>query len=244
MSSSTSSSNIVSSIKPDTEAQQQAQKSMIEINDETYQSYIKEGFEENIPHSVEAPHTRLMKFIAEAEGRPILRTVTKIERVRNSTTGFKEHLVYWENLEGTTWAGDTVRYTDHVWGYHKKQVRGPRINEKKQVVEYIRTGEREVYTIPYTKEKVDELIENSDGSDRDSIKLFIKNPNGTQSADFHYQEFIMSWNDCINMLLQPGGPMAYHVNRIMETQGPGRFQKLTRQSNNNNSSSNNTSNAI
>lgn len=222
------SSNIVSSIKPEAQA---IEKSTIEVNDETYQSYIKEGFEENIPHSVEAPHTRLMKFIAEAEGRPVLRTVTKIERFKDARTGFKEMLVYWENLEGTTWAGETVRIADHVVGLHKKQIRGPRINEQKQVVEYIRTGEREVFTIPYTKEKLDEIIEHSDGSDRDSIKLFIKNPNGTQNSNFYYQEFVMSWNDCINMLLQPGGPMAYHVDHIQETQGPGRFQKMMKQSN-------------
>jgi hypothetical protein len=205
--------SVVSSIKPE---KAEDLKPQIDVNDETYESYIKEGFEENIPHSVQAPHDRLMKFLAQAGDRPIKRMITYIERLKPASMGYKEFLIYRETLIGTTWAGDECKYIDHLVGYHKKQIKSPKINEKKEVVEYVRSGQRDVYTIPYTKQKLDEIISKSDETGKDSITLYIRNPHGAQKASFYYEEFVLDWHECINILLLKGGPEAQHIEQIIK----------------------------
>jgi hypothetical protein len=56
----------------------------IEYNDRSYQSYIHNGFADNIPHSISAPRDRIQDFLLAVDTRqgPIERTVTTIVRLR------------------------------------------------------------------------------------------------------------------------------------------------------------------
>lgn len=200
--------SFVSSIKPETES---VKESTYDFNDRTWQSYIKEGFEENVPHSVQAPHERLIKFAAAAGDRPITRTVTRVYRMKPASNGYKECLVAYETLTGSTWAGDEVRLVDHCIGYHKQQLKRSVLNEKKEIVEYQRSGEKEIYNIEYSISNLNKILE---GQEKEAVKFIITNPNGPQSAEFMYDEFNLPWIDCIDLLLRAGGPMSYHVEKM------------------------------
>jgi hypothetical protein len=56
----------------------------IEYNDRSHQSYVTNGFADNIPHSISAPRDRIQDFLAAVDTRqgPIERTVTTIVRLR------------------------------------------------------------------------------------------------------------------------------------------------------------------
>ena len=209
--------SLVSSIKPGSESNADKIEPKFEYNDATYQSYIKEGFEEWIPHGVQAPHDRLQEFIAAVQDRPVRETVTYIERLRPAENGFKDVLIYRKDIEGNAWAGNRVNpVIGHLMGIHKRQTREPRINEKKEIIEYIKGNEVTEYTIPYTKEKLDEILAIGD-TNKDMVKFEIKNPRGAQKAYFSYEQFIKPWNECINMLLTPGGPEAVYIQDLVSS---------------------------
>jgi hypothetical protein len=206
--------SFVSSIKPENEIVEQS--STYDFNDKTWESWVKEGFENKIPHDVQRYHDELMKFKAKAGDRPITRTVWRVFRDKPASNGYKECLVIWEILKGTTWANDECELAAyHIVGYHKEQIKRPVINEQRQIVQYERAGERVIHSLPYSKAELDKQIE---GQNKESIQFYITNPNGPQSSDFPYEEFILPWNECINLLLQPGGPWAHHVEKSMTAQ--------------------------
>ena len=81
----------------------------------------------------------------------------------------------------------------------------PVINEQGEIVSNKRSGQHTVYYIPFSKEKVDEIIEGSVGTDKDTIKyLFI---DGALGYEFPYEEFVnRSYQELVAMLIAPGGP--------------------------------------
>lgn len=202
--------SFVSSIKPEDEIKKQ---STYEFNDKSWESYIEKGLQDAAErdHKVYARHNRLMEFQAKAGERPIKSAITTIHRMKPASNGYKECLVVHERLTGTTWAEEECILDDHIRGYWKQQTLKPVINEKKETVEYVQGQEHDIYDIDYSVTTLEKLLE---GQNKESIKFHIDNPHGAQSADFYYEDFILSWNDCINILLMPGGPMAYHVEKI------------------------------
>ncbi len=165
--------------------------------DRTYQSYIDQGFEEGIPHHVEAPHTRLERFLTDAGDREITKRVTLMKRT-------KEHLIVYSILSSTTWIGEEINFSDYVEGYHKEQTRKPNINERKQIVSYVMGQPKDIYSIEFNKKNVDKYIGNQD---KDSIRYFIAHQGGPQNDYFTYEQFTNnSWSQNMQLLLQDGSP--------------------------------------
>lgn len=201
----------ISTIKPE----DQEPISIIELNDKTYESYIKEGFEKDIPNQVWAIHDRIQIFKTAIGDRPYTRRVDLIKRIK--TGDRKEWLVYHETIEGTTFLGESKIFDEHIVGFHYEQTRTPVINEQKLITAYKRGPQKEVYTIPYSQKKLDEIISNSQGSDKDTIKFHIKNPDAAQKDYFYYEQFILPWSECMNLLFTAGGPKALYVKQLIAT---------------------------
>ncbi len=81
----------------------------------------------------------------------------------------------------------------------------PEFNERGEKTGYRRSGQHQVYYIPFSKEKVDEIIESSIGTDKDTIKYLFTD--GALGYEFPYEEFVnRSYEELATMLIAPGGP--------------------------------------
>jgi len=71
----------LSTIKPKVEQKPEVK---IEYNDRSYESYIKTGFVDQIPHSISAPRDRIQHFLTAVDPRkgPVERTVKSIVRLK------------------------------------------------------------------------------------------------------------------------------------------------------------------
>ena len=82
---------------------------------------------------------------------------------------------------------------------------------------YEKSGKREVYYIPNSKEKVDEIIEKSTGSDKDTIIFLFQD--GPLGYEFPYDKFFLSFEELANLLVLPGGPrLALQKEKLEEWQ--------------------------
>ena len=73
--------DIISTVKPDVPKKPEVK---IEYNNRSYESYMKNGFADAIPRSIQGPHDRMLKFLAQVDLRKgeIERTVRSIVRLR------------------------------------------------------------------------------------------------------------------------------------------------------------------
>ena len=72
--------DIISSKKPDVPKKPEVK---IDFNNRSYESYIKNGFADNIPHFVKGPYDRMQQFLSKVDLRkgPIERSVRSIVRL-------------------------------------------------------------------------------------------------------------------------------------------------------------------
>ena len=72
---------IISTVKPDVPKKPEVK---IEYNNRSYETFVKNGFPDNIPRPITGPHDRMQKFLAKVDLRkgPIERTVTTIVRLK------------------------------------------------------------------------------------------------------------------------------------------------------------------
>ena len=56
--------DIISTVKPDIPKKPEIK---IEYNNRSYESYIKNGFADNIPRSIRGPHDRMQKFLSKVD---------------------------------------------------------------------------------------------------------------------------------------------------------------------------------
>ena len=72
---------ILSTVKPDIPKKPEVK---IEYNNRSYESYMKNGFANNIPRAMSGPHDRMQKFLSMVDLRkgPIERSVRSIVRLR------------------------------------------------------------------------------------------------------------------------------------------------------------------
>jgi hypothetical protein len=66
--------------------------------------------------------------------------------------------------------------TDHIEGIYQEVITEP-VYQNQELTGYKFSGKRQIHYIPFSKEKVDEIIENSMESDRDSIKFLFTDGN-------------------------------------------------------------------
>ena len=166
-----------------------------------------------VPENLNAQqHTFLSKVSTKQElGHKIRREVTKIVRLKardynSEKLERKEFLYYYENWYGVDWRGAKVPpVTDHIEGYYQELEMEPVINEEGEVVSNKRSGQHTVYYIPFSKEKVDGIIEGSVCTDKDTIKYLFTD--GALGYEFPYEEFVnRSYQELVAMLIAPGGP--------------------------------------
>jgi hypothetical protein len=183
-------------------------KSKLSYNSKTIESYKKNGLD--IPDNLDYQERMFISKVSVNEklGHKIKITVTKIVRIRApdySTKRLerKEFLYYFENWNGKDWVGRKIApVTDHVEGLYNELEMEPKINDRMELTGYKRSGQHTVYYIPFSKEKVDEIIENSVGSDKDTIK-FLFTDNGL-GFEFPYEIFVnLDYQSLVKILISP-----------------------------------------
>ena len=90
--------DILSTVKPDIPKKPEVK---IEYNNRSYESYMKNGFADNIPHLIRGPYDRMQQFLSKVDLRkgPIERTVRSIVRLKapdwsSSTRRMKEKSLF------------------------------------------------------------------------------------------------------------------------------------------------------
>lgn len=182
-------------------------KPAIEYNNRTEQSYIEQGL--TPPANLSQQEKNFLSKI-DTKVEPITRTVTKIVRFKaidysSPKRERKEYIIYYENWTGRDWLRRIVSpVTDHVEGRYDEVITEP-VYQQQELAGYKFSGKRQIHYIPFSKEKVDEIMEKSMGSDKDTIKfLFSEEPLG---YEFPYDVFVNSkYDELVSMLISPGGP--------------------------------------
>jgi hypothetical protein len=208
--------------------EQQEENPFAEYNNRTYQSYVKNNHADKIPHGVEAPNTRINDFISRVDltkdhARKILTMVRLKTRdyVADSRKKIeKEFLVYHEEFEGRDWVGRLLRCGDNTEGVYRKVESTPEVKwndriGRSEVVGQNLAGTHQIHYIPFSKEKVDEIIAKSD-SDKNEIIYVVKTPE--RRDHFNYDEFTnYTWEQCEKILLYDGGVQMARADRLFQS---------------------------
>jgi len=181
---------------------------VIKYNNLTEQSYLEHGFD--VPQTLDGQEKYFLSLVDTTKG-PIEKTVTKIVRLKaidhNSTKKErKEFLMWYENWYGNDWQGVAVPpVTDHVEGRYQKQSK-QNVVKNGRVTGYTRGPETTVYYVPFSKAKVDEIINSSIGTDKETIK-FVVNDGIHRNDSYSYDQFVNStFEECIRLMMTAGGP--------------------------------------
>jgi hypothetical protein len=184
----------------------------IEYNDRSYESFIRNGFADNIPHNISAPHDRILRFLSEVDIRkgPIERTVRMIVRLRapdwdTKKNERKEYIYYQEEWTGNNWLGIPVKHPigEHIEGKYTEVVMRPKLDERTgEHIDNVFGGTRESYYIPFSKKNVDEIIANSAHTDKSGIRFVVKfavedSPDSiaiSTRSQFSYDMFLWPWD--------------------------------------------------
>jgi hypothetical protein len=201
-----------------------------EYNNKTFQSYVKNGFADEIIHGVQAPDTRIKEFISTVDltkdhQRKIM-TMTRLmtrDYVGDSRKKIpKEFLVSQEEWVGKDWLGRTLRCGDNIEGVYQEVSTEPEVkwndrNGRSEIVGQRLVGGHQIHYIPFSKEKVDEIIARSD-SDKNEIDYIVKSP--PRRDHFTYDEFVnYSWEQLEGILLYDGGVVAARADRAFQNSG-------------------------
>ncbi len=206
-------------------ASNKIKKPAIEYNDRTELSYISQGL--TPPETLNQQEKNFLSKV-DPNVEPIIRTVTKVVRLKaidynSPKREMKEFLYYYENWTGRDWLKRTLSpCTDHLEGKYDEVITEP-VYQQQELIGHKFSGKRQLYYIPFSKEKVDEIIEKSIGSDKSTIKfLFSQEPLG---YEFPYDTFVnSSYEELATMLIAPGGPKT-----ILQKQQLEKYQKEQQQ---------------
>jgi uncharacterized membrane-anchored protein YjiN (DUF445 family) len=185
---------IASSLKP-TEAENEKQKPKLDYNDKTYQSYIENGFENALQDNekVNRVHDFKEDFLQRA-APPIKFHVNSFMRLMavdydTPNQARKEFMTYSVDWLAKDFMGDDIteqQVLEHIEGVYQEQLK-KKVTNQGRITGYERTGERTRYYIPWNRKAMDKLIDESVGSDKDTIRYTVKfQSNRTQ---FTYEQF-------------------------------------------------------
>jgi hypothetical protein len=185
----------------------------IEYNNRSYESYMKNGFADNIPRSVIGPYDMMQKFFNQVDLRkgPIERTVRTIVRLKaidwNTTKHERKEFIYYiEDWAAKNWLGIPINKwcpSEHIEGKYTEVVMRPVLDERTgEHIDNAYAGNREVYYIPFTKKNVDEIIANSAHTDKNNIRFVVKfgmedstdSMTSSTRNQFSYDMFLWSWD--------------------------------------------------
>ena len=168
---------------------------------------------------------RFLNLVDIRQG-PIERTVTHIVRQKapdylsvkdtdnQKKPERKEYLIYSERWTGKDIRGVPINPADNWEGVWTKRFTRPVVNQQTGEVSYMELDPgktQKIYTIPFSKKKVDEIIANSANSDKDTIIYTIKfasedSPMGPVMPSrnrFDYEKFVWDWAQIYKFHTQP-----------------------------------------
>ncbi|HEX5186571.1 MAG TPA: hypothetical protein VFV86_06740 [Nitrososphaeraceae archaeon] len=150
----------------------------------------------------------------------------------------KEYLVYYEHWYGQDWMGRKIPpVTDHIEGVYTELEFEPVIEKNRKIGEKL-SGNHLVHYIPFSKEAVDKIIENSDGSYKENINFTAKGPE-FRNGQYFYEQFVnLSFEDCVRLMNLKGGPRLSSNMLLLEKQKIEEQEVSQRLLNNNNSNNN------
>ena len=146
--------DIVSTVKPDIPKKPEVK---IEYNNRSYESFINNGFADNIPRSIRGPYDRMQKFLSKVDLRkgPIERTVRMLVRLRapdwnDPKHARKEFTYYTEDWSGNDWLGIPIDpFSEHVEGKFTEVMMKPKLDPiSGEHIENVWAGTRESYIYP------------------------------------------------------------------------------------------------
>ena len=148
-------------------------------NDFEEQEYVRLGIQSQMPDRLHNSQEKVFFSNVDTRQGAIEREVTKIVRIRaidynSPKKERKEFIMYYENWHGKDWQGNIIApVTDHVEGWYQSLESVP-VTDKGRIIDHTHRNGPIVYYIPFSKEKVDEIIKNSVGTDKETIKYVIK----------------------------------------------------------------------
>src|SRR4030095_6338465 len=154
-----------------------------EYNDKTFRSYAAKGL--TVPDHVDYQEIKFLADMNEDTIKQVERRITRVVRIMapdllsgNKKRVFKDYMFYFENWYGVDWKGEDIApVTDHIEGmYYEQDVKPEPFVRGKPTGKFRRTGQHEVYYLEYSKEKLDEILENNNSADRDEIMYVIEVP--------------------------------------------------------------------
>jgi hypothetical protein len=200
-------------------------------NNRTEKRYRKNGLD--VPERLDEQEKYFLRLV-DAEKYPVEKEITKIVRIRAPDYGSKkretkEFLYWFENWYGKDWQGRKVApVTDHVEGKYWEQELEPVI-EREQLIGYDRSGQHEVYYVPFSKKAVDEIIAKSTFDNKEQIKFLVKTPT-FRNDEFSYQQFVETpWDECVSMIMYNGGPPRYEYDKKQKEKKDAEIQKQNKQ---------------
>lgn len=207
---------IVSSIK----AQTDKQKPKLEYNDKTYQSYVDNGFDHMLDdlHKVKRVHNFKEDFLnrASLEKGPIRFKVNSFMRLKaidytSKNNARKEFMTYSVDWIAKDFMGDDIveqQVLEHIEGVYQEQLKKT-VTNRGQITGYERMGERTVYYIPWDRKTMDKLIDDSVGTDKETITYTVKFL--SSRTQFTYEQFAtLSYEQLSDMQAKFKDPRMFH----------------------------------
>ena len=177
----------------------------IEWNDKSVTAYTDLGLE--VPETVCRWERRFLSTVDVTKG-PIERSVVSMVRLKapdylskEKVPPRKEWVYFTERWEGKSWKGAPINpVAEHIEGYWIKQFTKPHFNEQTGEIDFYQLdvgNQQTIYTIPWSKKAVDDIIAKSAKTDKNSIIFTIKfssedNPWGgrmSTRSQFTYEQF-------------------------------------------------------
>jgi hypothetical protein len=145
-------------------------------------------------------------------------TIVRFKAKNRGDKEAKEFLKYTEDWQAKDWMGRKLRNSENIEGIYYEQEEEKIIkydqNKGPYVAGYERSGEHAVYTIPFSKEKVDEIIGDQDKGD---IIFTVRTRDRRQ--EFLYDEFVnYTWEQLEHILMLDGGADEARVMRYKQGQ--------------------------
>jgi len=170
----------------------------------SYKAYSDAGVKDiEMPRPVIAPYQAQQKFFSQVDESkgPITRKITRMIRRREKGI---EYLTYTEDWEAKDWLDRPIEgVTDKLEGMVLLPNITPVVDEKGQKIGRDVKGRKTTYEIPYTKETVEKLIEES-GTPKSDI-IFTFRTAERRANTVTYDQFINStFQQGLEIMMQDG----------------------------------------
>lgn len=154
---------------------------------------IQEHDKVKFPYEESIQDRAYSRWYAISKGRPVQQEVSQIYRV--SKPGRGEYLIWNLNLKGEDWKGNPTDFTILTGRYEKPVFRLEKNPETQEISTTQVTSHQTVYTCPYSRAKLDELLEMS----VEPVSMIVVAPSGKRFGITSLEDFK---NGAIDDLIQ------------------------------------------